>query len=54
MQQKLSELQDQIGYRFQNPELLKSALMHSSYTNEKKLPKHKCNERIEFLGDAVL
>ena len=54
MQQKLSELQDQIGYRFQNPELLKSALMHSSYTNERKLPKHKCNERIEFLGDAVL
>ena len=54
MQKKLLELQDQIGYRFQNPELLKSALMHSSYTNERKLPKHKCNERIEFLGDAVL
>ena len=28
--------------------------MHSSYTNEKKLPKYSCNERLEFLGDAVL
>ena len=54
MQQKLSELQNIIGYRFKDQELLKSALMHSSYTNEKRLPKHKCNERLEFLGDAVL
>ncbi len=28
--------------------------MHSSYTNEKHWPKYKCNERLEFLGDAVL
>ena len=28
--------------------------MHSSYTNEKHLPKYQCNERLEFLGDAVL
>ena len=28
--------------------------MHSSYTNEKHLPKYRCNERLEFLGDAVL
>jgi len=54
MQQKLIELQNKIGYQFQNIELLESALMHSSYTNEKKIPKHKCNERLEFLGDAVL
>src|SRR5699024_12097219 len=29
-------------------------LMHSSYVNEKHLPKYECNERLEFLGDAVL
>ena len=28
--------------------------MHSSYTNERHLPKYRCNERLEFLGDAVL
>ena len=54
MQQKLNELQNRIGYKFKNQELLMSALMHSSYTNEKHLPKFKCNERSEFLGDAVL
>ena len=54
MQQKLVELQEKIGYHFKNKELLISAMMHSSYTNEKHLPKYKCNERLEFLGDAVL
>jgi len=54
MQQKLVELQNKIGYQFKNKELLISAMMHSSYTNEKHLPKYKCNERLEFLGDAVL
>ncbi len=54
MQQRLYELQKKIGYQFKNQELLKSALMHSSYTNEKRFPKYKCNERLEFLGDAVL
>ena len=54
MQQKLFILQNRIGYHFKNQDLLKSAMMHSSYTNEKRLPKHKCNERLEFLGDAVL
>ena len=54
MQEKLNELQERIGYRFRDTDLLKSALMHSSYTNEKRLPKYKCNERLEFLGDAVL
>ncbi len=54
MQQKLQELQNKIGYQFKNQEFLMSALMHSSYTNEKRLPKYKCNERSEFLGDAVL
>ena len=54
MQERLRELQNKIGYRFRDEELLISALMHSSYTNEKHIPKHKCNERLEFLGDAVL
>ena len=54
MQQKIEELQNKIGYKFRDKELLQSALMHSSYTNEIHLPKYKCNERLEFLGDAVL
>ena len=51
---RLEELERQIGYIFKDKDLLQSALMHSSYTNEKRLPKYKCNERLEFLGDAVL
>lgn len=54
MQSKIEELQKKIGYSFQNQELLESALMHSSYTNENHFPKYICNERLEFLGDAVL
>mgnify|MGYP003306566063 CR=1 FL=1 len=54
MNARLIELQNRIGYRFHDKELLISALMHSSYTNERHLPKYKCNERLEFLGDAVL
>ena len=41
-----------IGYNFKNKELLKTALTHSSYANENKLPHD--NERLEFLGDSVL
>ncbi len=54
MKQMMRELQKRIGYTFSKQELLQSALMHSSYTNETRLPKYKCNERLEFLGDAVL
>ncbi len=43
---------DALGYRFQNPRLLELALTHSSWSNEHHLEEH--NERIEFLGDAVL
>jgi len=35
-------------------EKLNLALTHSSLCNDKKLPYAKCNERLEFLGDAVL
>ena len=51
---RIEELEQQIGYKFNNKDLLQSALMHSSFTNEKRFPKYKCNERLEFLGDAVL
>ena len=54
MERRLKKLEQRIGYRFQDVSLLESALMHSSYTNEKRLPKYQCNERLEFLGDAVL
>ena len=54
MDTKLRELEKKINYTFKNFALLKQAMMHSSYTNEKHLPKYCCNERLEFLGDAVL
>ena len=54
VENRLKELEKKIGYMFREPSLLKQALMHSSYTNEKHLPKYQCNERLEFLGDAVL
>lgn len=50
----MKQLEQIIGYTFQNKDLLKQALTHSSYANEKKLGKLGCNERLEFLGDAVL
>ena len=52
--EKLKELENKIGYQFQDFDLLCQSMMHSSYTNEKHLKKYKCNERLEFLGDAVL
>ncbi|MBE5905962.1 MAG: ribonuclease III [Lachnospiraceae bacterium] len=52
--QQLQEFQEKIGYQFRNEKLLKQALTHSSYANEKRLKKLSDNERLEFLGDAVL
>ncbi len=43
-----------IGVQFRNPNLLKTALTHSSYLNESSGTASECNERLEFLGDAVL
>ncbi|MBQ1838252.1 MAG: ribonuclease III [Ruminococcus sp.] len=48
------ELEDKIGYHFKDKELLSTALTHSSYANERKSQHIKYNERLEFLGDAVL
>lgn len=54
MDQKLKELERKTGYQFQNEHLLAHAMRHSSYINEKNLKRTDCNERLEFLGDAVL
>ena len=54
MNRNLDELEKQIGYRFLDRMLFKQALTHSSYANEHYLSKSGCNERLEFLGDAVL
>lgn len=52
----LHELEQKIGYSFKNINHLKTALTHSSYSNELKLKgiTVECNERLEFLGDSVL
>ncbi|HOJ47631.1 MAG TPA: ribonuclease III [Bacillota bacterium] len=51
----IEELEQKIGYAFHNKELVKTALTHSSYSNEiKHKEKVTCNERLEFLGDSVL
>ena len=51
-----SVLERAIGYTFKNKNILQEALTHSSYANELKAKKKSasCNERLEFLGDAVL
>lgn len=51
---RLQELEKKAGYQFRNTELLKTALRHSSYVNEHRMNRLECNERLEFLGDAVL
>lgn len=48
------ELEKKIGYHFNDRNLLKQALTHSSYANERKINKCEDYERLEFLGDAVL
>ena len=53
-EERIEKFERKICYQFQNPEILVTALTHSSYSNEKKLHKYECNERLEFLGDAVL
>ncbi len=53
-QEKLQELEQEIGYCFRDKQLLTRAMTHSSYAHEKFQPKFSDNERLEFLGDAVL
>jgi len=47
---RIRECEDNIDYRFQDPQLLLQALTHSSI----KTPDNPSNERLEFLGDSVL
>lgn len=49
----MQELERKIKYKFKNENILKTALTHSSYANEKK-ENIRFNERLEFLGDSVL
>lgn len=45
------QVEKKLGYKFQNQELLKTALTHITYANAHKV---ESNQRLEFLGDAVL
>ena len=54
MNRNLKKLEEKIGYNFKDSSFLRKAMTHSSYANEMHLPKYECNERLEFLGDAVL
>ncbi len=50
----IKDLENAIGYRFQNITLLQNALTHSSYANERWHNSLLSNERLEFLGDSIL
>ena len=52
--ESLHQLEARLGYRFNDPSLLRGALYHSSYANEHRTMGISSNERLEFLGDAVL
>ncbi|MED0656704.1 ribonuclease III [Anoxybacillus ayderensis] len=51
---KFKQFQEQIGIFFRDEKLLIQAFTHSSYVNEHRKRLHEDNERLEFLGDAVL
>ena len=54
MSADLSELSKKLCYTFKKPEVLLQAFRHSSYVNEQTESDLRDNERLEFLGDAVL
>ena len=47
----MEKLEENIGYKFKNKELLKKALTHTSYAYEHNI---ESNEKLEFLGDSIL
>ncbi|MGN7453853.1 ribonuclease III [Paenibacillus pasadenensis] len=51
---RIQELQRQLGLTFRKPQLLRLAFTHTSYVNEHRSSVSEDNERLEFLGDAVL
>ena len=50
----LQSIEDELGVSFKNKELLKLAFVHSSYINENPGVLPESNERLEYLGDAIL
>jgi len=54
IENQFKEFQTKIGIHFENEKLLKQAFTHSSYVNEHRRKPYEDNERLEFLGDAVL
>ena len=54
MSADLRHLQQSLNIHFKNRQLLKQAFTHASYVNEHRFGQHQDNERLEFLGDAVL
>lgn len=54
MSADLKQLQQKLNIHFKNRQLLKQAFTHASYVNEHRFSQHQDNERLEFLGDAVL
>lgn len=54
MKQDLLELEKKAGYQFHDRRLLERAMTHKSYINEAHMERYESNERLEFLGDAVL
>lgn len=54
MHRNLEYLEQQLQLGFRQKKLLQQAFTHSSYVNEHRKAKHEDNERLEFLGDAVL
>ena len=53
-QARIKRIEKSIGYVFSDKSLPLRALTHSSYANERRINHTECNERLEFLGDAVL
>jgi len=51
---KLNDFQARLGYTFNAPLLLRQAMTHASFVHEERLDSCMSNERLEFLGDAVL
>ncbi len=54
MEKELDKLQNIIGYQFHDTSLLRQSLIHPSYSGEMKMQRFESNQRLEFLGDAVL
>lgn len=52
--ESIDTIENNIDIKFNDTNLLNLALTHSSYANERKINKIECNERLEFLGDAIL